>query len=105
LKEIRQTRTLLLLQWYAENGHKNILFTDEKIFTIQEQYKRQNDKIYAQTSCEAKVKFPRVQRDHHPSYVMVLSGCPIWGVTSLHFCDKGVILVPECIKRMCYKEL
>jgi hypothetical protein len=27
------------------------------------------------------------------------------GVTPLHFCRKGVKLVPDCIKRMCYKEL
>ena len=79
LKEIRQTRTERLLQWHAENGHENILFTDEKIFTIEAQYNRQNDKIYAQTSCEAKEKVPREQRGHHPSYVMVLSGCPIRG--------------------------
>jgi hypothetical protein len=34
LKEIRQTRTERLLQWHVENGHRNILFMDEKIFTI-----------------------------------------------------------------------
>ena len=79
LKVIRQTRTECLLQWYAENGHENILFTDEKILTIEEQYKRPNDKIYAQTSCEAKEKVPRVQRGHHPFYVIVLSVCPIRG--------------------------
>ena len=38
LKEIRQTRTEHILQWHAENGHENILFTGEKIFTIEEQY-------------------------------------------------------------------
>jgi hypothetical protein len=35
LKEIRRTRAELLLQWHAENGHKNILFTDEKFITIE----------------------------------------------------------------------
>jgi len=52
LKEIRQTRTERLLQWHAENGHENTLFTDEKIFTIEEQYNRQKDKICGQTSRE-----------------------------------------------------
>ena len=79
LKEIRLTRAGRLLQWYAENGHENIIFTDEKIFTIEEQYNSQNDKICAQTSCEAKKKAPKVQRGQHPSYVMVLSGCSIRG--------------------------
>ena len=82
LKEIRQTRTLPLLQWYAENGHENILFTDEKIFTIEEQYKRQNDKIYAQTSCEAKEKVPRVQRGHHPPTSWCCRGVPLGGEVS-----------------------
>jgi hypothetical protein len=27
-----------LFQWHAENRHKNILFMDEKFFTIEEQY-------------------------------------------------------------------
>ena len=61
---------------------ENILFTDEKIFTIEEQYNYQNNKVYDQ-------KYQEVP--HH-------------GVTHLHFCKKGVKLVSECIKRMCYKE-
>jgi len=36
LKKIRRTRVKRLLQWHAENGHENI-FTDENIFTIEEQ--------------------------------------------------------------------
>ena len=38
LKEIWKTRAQRLFQLHAENGHKNIFFTDEKIFTIKEQY-------------------------------------------------------------------
>jgi hypothetical protein len=52
LKEIRRTRAERLLQWHTENGHENILFTDEKFITIEEQHNKQNNKIYAQTSLE-----------------------------------------------------
>jgi hypothetical protein len=52
MKEIRRTRAERLLQWHAENGHENILFTDEKFFTIEEQYNNQKNKIYDQTSLE-----------------------------------------------------
>jgi len=52
LKEIPRTRAERLLQWHAKNGHANILFMDEKIFTIKGQYNNQNNKIYAQTSLE-----------------------------------------------------
>jgi len=50
LKEIRRTRAERLLQRHAENGQENIIFTDEKFFTIEEQYNNQNNKISAQTS-------------------------------------------------------
>jgi hypothetical protein len=68
LKKIRWTRAKYLLQRQAENGHENILFTDEKIFTIEEQYNNQCNRIYAQTSLEARSDGAR---GHHPSYVMV----------------------------------
>ena len=54
VKEVRRTRAERLLQWHAENGHENILFTGEKIFTIEEQYNDQNNKVYAQTSLEVR---------------------------------------------------
>jgi hypothetical protein len=54
LKVIQWTRAKFLLQWHAENRHENIIFMDEKIFTIEEQYNNQNSKIYAQTSLEVR---------------------------------------------------
>ena len=56
LKEIRRTRAECVLQWHTENGHEDILFTDEKFFTIGEQHNNQNNKIYAQTSLEVRSK-------------------------------------------------
>ena len=104
LKEIQRTRAERLLQWHAKNGHENIPFLDEKIFT-EEQYNHQKNKIYAQMSHEVKNNVPRVQRGHHPFCVMVCWGVPHQGVTPLHFCKKGVKLVPKHIKTMCFKEL
>jgi hypothetical protein len=102
LKEIPRTRAECLLQWHTKYRHENILFVDEKIFTIKGQYNNQNNKIYAQMSLE--VSSER-QGGHHPSYVMVWWGLSHQGVTPLHFCKKGVKLVPEHIKRTCYKQL
>jgi len=67
LKVNRRTRADRLLQWHAENGHENILFTDKKIFTIEEQYNHQNNKIYAERSCEVKENILRMKGGHHPS--------------------------------------
>jgi hypothetical protein len=52
LKEIQRTRAKSLLQCHTENGDENILFMDEKLFTIEEQYTNQKNKIYAQMSLE-----------------------------------------------------
>ena len=47
LKEVRRTTAERLLEWHAESGHENVVFTDEKVFTIEEQYNNQYNKIYA----------------------------------------------------------
>jgi hypothetical protein len=99
LKEKRRTRAELLLQWQAENGHENILFADEKFFTIDEQY---NNKIYAQKSLE--VHFEGAGTSSPFLLHGLVGGAPS-GVTHVHFCKKGVKLVSDCIKRTCYKEL
>jgi len=80
LKEIRRTRAQRLLQWDAENGHENILFTDEEFFTIEEQYNNQNNKIYAQTFLEVHSKGARM-----PSPFLrhgLVGGVPSGGDTS-----------------------
>jgi hypothetical protein len=80
LKEIRRTRTKRLLQWHVENGHENILFKDKKIFTIEDQYNNQYNKIYVQTSFEVRSEGTEM-----------LSPFLRHGlVTPLHFCEKGV---------------
>lgn len=90
LKKQRVLKCRRLLQRYAHNGHRRILFTDEKIFTIEESFNRQNDRVYASSSREAREKAPKVQRGHHPSSVMVWWGVSYSGATQLHFCEKGV---------------
>jgi len=87
LKEIRWTRAKRLLQWHAENRQENILFTDEKIFTIEKQCNNQYNKIHAQTFLEVRSEGAG---GHHPSYVMVWCGVSHQGVTPLHFCERGV---------------
>ena len=90
LKSIRMHRSKQLLQRYANGGHHRILFTDEKIFSIEEKFNRQNDRVYAHSSREAAEKVPKVERGHHPASVMVWWGVSFNGVTQLHFCEQGV---------------
>jgi len=79
LKEILLTRAKHLLQWHTKNGHKNILFMGEKIFTIEEQYNNQNNKIYAQTFLEL---CSEGAGGYHLSYILVWSGVSRQGDTS-----------------------
>ena len=102
LKEIQRSRAKRLLQWHAENGHENILFTEEKIFTIDEQYNSQDNKIYAQTSLEVCSEGARMPS---PFLRHGLVGCPIRGWHLFIFARKVWKLVPECMNRKCYKEL
>jgi len=102
LKEIRQTRTEHVLQWHAENGLKNILFMNEKFFSIEQQQSNQNNKIYAQTSLGVHSEGAGMPS---PFLRQVWWEVSHQGVTHLHFCKKGVKLVPECFTRTCYKEL
>ena len=89
LKGIRRLRAKQLLVQYAEK-HRNILFTDEKIFTIEEHFNKQNDRVYAHSVQEAAQVIYMVERGHHPASVMVWWGVSYLGVTELHFCTQGV---------------
>lgn len=90
LKKQRVVKSRALLKRYAQNGHRKILFTDEKIFTIEEQFNRQNDRVYAPDAKTARQVAPKIQRTHHPACVMVWWGVSYEGVTDIHFCEKGV---------------
>jgi hypothetical protein len=80
LKEFRQTRAESLLHWHAENGHENVPFTDEKMFTIEEHYNNQNKKIYALTSHEMRSE----GAGRPPSFLChgLVGGVPSGGDTS-----------------------
>ena len=69
---------------------QKVLFTDEKIFTVQRAHNRQNDrqllKLGAQRYAAAKI----IARSHFPSSVMVWGGICASGKTPLVFIDRNV---------------
>ena len=65
---------------YGKECYKEILFTDEKIFTLEETSNKQNDRVYVQSSKEAHELVPRIKRGHYPTSVIVY----------LHFYEKDV---------------
>ncbi len=60
------------------------------MFSIVESFNKQNDRIYTQPSEDARNKFPRFQRGHHPESVIIWWGISYNHVTLIHFHEKGV---------------
>ena len=84
---MRWTRAEHLLQRHAENGQENVLFIGEKFFTIKEQCKNQNNKIYAQASLEVHSEGAGM-----PSSFLCHSlagGVPSWDDTSSFLQERG----------------
>ncbi len=70
----------MLLNIYGKNLYEKILFMDEKIFTREQKFNKQNEKVYALTSYEAKAKIPIIQRGYHLSTVMMFWKCRDVGI-------------------------
>lgn len=79
-----------LLQRYATKKVKSILFTDEKVFNVEEHLNRQNDRIYAKSVKDIPPNRKKVKRCHGPGSVMVWAGFSWHGKAPLHFVQKGV---------------
>lgn len=90
LKKNRKAKSKRLLTLYGKGRYKKILFSDEKIFSVEESFNKQNDRVYARSSREARELMPCIERGHFPASVMVWWGVSYDGVTSMHFCQKGV---------------
>ncbi len=87
---------------YRGIWHQRILFTDEKIFNIEEKFNCQNDHVYAKSCYEVKDKIPRVQISHSP--LPSLLAMVWWGVsysytTQIHFYEWWRLLshVKRCL--------
>lgn len=82
LKKKRAIKSKQLLARFTHEEYRNILFTDEKMFTIEVEE--------ATSSRKACQLIESVQRDHYTSTVMVWWGVSYAGVTDIHFCEKDV---------------
>ena len=91
--QIRQKRTVRskgLLERHGVNGAGNILFSDEKLFTIEEALNSQNDRIIASSVSAITEEVRCVGRIQKPLSVMVWAGVSAIGRTPLVFVPPGV---------------
>lgn len=61
LKQIRLERSKNVIRVYGSGHYKEIFFTNEKNFTVEESFCKQNNRIYVRNSYEVKDKVLRVQ--------------------------------------------
>lgn len=84
-KKKREDRSKQLLNRFSGNDYQNILFTDEKMFTIEQFVNKQNDRIYSKSQPNVSIS-----RTGHPKSVMVFAGITSDGKTPLIFLDQGI---------------
>ena len=100
MKVKRLSRSKCLLSRFATHGLDQVLFSDEKLFTIEEVSNSQNDRILSSSSSTIPEKYRYVQRTQKPLSVMVWAGISSVGRTPLVFVPSGVK-----INAATYKEL
>ena len=93
MKATRLEKCRLLKKRAATCGHDNFLFSDEKIFTIEQIHNHQNDRVYAANlqSIDPNVKFV----DHYQWWYGLGAGICSTGKTPLVFIEKGVKINQE----------
>lgn len=86
-KQVRLQRCRQLLQRAAGKNWENFLFTDEKLFTVEQAHNRQNDRIW---SANAPGPSSVVEHRQKSKSVMVWAGVCASGKTPLVFVEQGV---------------
>ena len=83
-------RCKALLQRFAPGSEEQILFSDEKIFTVEEVTNSQNDRILSKRSRNIPEKIKYIDRVQKPLSVMVWGGVSAESRTNLIFVPQGV---------------
>lgn len=89
MKKNRLQKARKMKRLAAAGRHRSILFTDEKIFTIEAAHNHQNDRQLLPPGSLKNQKMKFVERSHFPASVMVFGGITASGTTPLVFVEKG----------------
>lgn len=86
-KIARVQRSKHLLAWHADS---EILFSDEKMFLLQDSHNQQNDRVYSVSLASAPRDKLAVERFQNVSRIMVWGAISKKGKLPLHFVEPGV---------------
>lgn len=95
-KRVRLQRCRQLKRRAAGDRWERILFTDEKLFSVEQAHNCQNDRVW---STEAPGTSAIVEHRQNPQSVMVWGGICASGKTPLVFVDQGVKINQEVYRR------
>ena len=95
-------RCKLLIERHGGQNFRKILFSDEKLFTIQQSYNHQNDHIWSKTPPGANQIIPRSQK---PKSLMAWAGFTPDGKLPLKFIDEGVKINQEMYRQEILEDL
>lgn len=90
MKQNRLQKCRKMQRLAAAGRHRSILFTDEKIFTVEQAHNHQNDRQLLPKDSPNAGQVEFVSRSHFPASVMVWGGITATGKTPLVFVEKGV---------------
>lgn len=89
-KKKRFDRAKVLIERFANSGFENLVFSDEKLFNVEETLNNQNNRIYAASFEDIPEEMRSVERFHHPNSVMVWAAISKKGKFQLTFVEPGV---------------
>ncbi|CAM4936437.1 unnamed protein product [Rotaria socialis] len=86
----RLKRCKTLLVQHDSDDIRKIVFSDEKLFIVEQKYNRQNDRIYSLSIEDIPENIRTVQRFQNPRSTMVWSAVSYNGKIPLKFVEQGV---------------
>ena len=89
-KECRVKKCKEMLRYCSGDTVNRVLFTDEKVFNLDEKLNSQNHRQILRKGSYRSPKLKTADRSHFPSSVMVWGGICATGKTPLVFVEKGV---------------
>lgn len=88
----RLEKSLTLRERFSDGTHLNVVFSDEKIFTVEISYNRQNYRIIASDRNSIPPEVGLIKRVQKPASIMVWGGITSSGRTPLVFIEQGAKL-------------
>ncbi|KAI6651313.1 hypothetical protein LOD99_5279 [Oopsacas minuta] len=89
-KSMRLERCKAMLSRFTNGRHKQIVFSDEKLFTVQQVLNKQNHRILATDKSTLPESTLRISRTQKPASVMIWAGVTAPDRTPLIFIPQGV---------------